>query len=275
MGRKNEDEKNILPIIIDALVLIGGAFGSVLFNDNIFLLIFCSVTCIVLVALLTKEFKMIGFVIGIVISCVLMFWILPTHKKPDDKREEKVSRDVVHGTLELDVEELIMGYRDINGNSDITSKVAINEMLCDEISLNCVDYDIVISDYMIKNEKIVFDNIPVGTYDILLQIDGFSKYKSDIKLKENELSDGIWKREICVQKDSEYKEFEVIISDREGDVLDNYKCDLDIYGTEHQLKDMISDSDGKLPYTFKLPIDSRFELKLYYEDDETYTSILL
>ena len=86
--------------------------------------------------------------------------------------------------------------------------------------------------------KDYFENIPVGTYDILLQIDGFSKYKSDIKLRENELSDGIWKREICVQKDSEYKEFEVIISDREGDVLENYKCDLDIYGTEHQLKDM-------------------------------------
>ena len=219
-----------------------------------------------------KEYGYVGAIIGVLISIFLM--VLMIHqilKKPIDEFSDKISKDATLGNLEVSVEELIVGYNDESGNKKITSDIDITKELCEAVVLNCIDYDIVLENYKIHENKIEFSNIPVGTYDIKIKLKGFSQYSGTIKLKENELINNIWDRKICVQSDSEYKDFEVIILDNDNEILKGYTCDFSVLDTNYEIKDIISNSDGKLPYTFSMPINLGFLITLHY-DDETYES---
>ncbi len=272
MGNNQNDRRSIWLILFDVIALITATFGSILSSYKILSLILGIITCIILVALLVKEYSYVGAIIGVLISIFLM--VLMIHqilKKPIDEFSDKISEDATLGNLEVSVEELIVGYNDESGNKKITSDIDITKELCEAVVLNCIDYDIVLENYKIHENKIEFSNIPVGTYDIKIKLKGFSQYSGTIKLKENELTDNIWDRKICVQSDSEYKDFEVIILDNDNEILKGYTCDFSVLDTNYEIKDIISNSDGKLPYTFSMPINLGFLITLHY-DDETYES---
>ncbi len=272
MGSNQNDRRSIWLILFDVIALITATFGSILSSYKILSLILGIITCIVLVALLAKKYSYVGAVIGVLISIILM--VLMVHqifKKPIDEFSDKISEDAILGNLEVSVEELIVGYNDESGSKKITSDIDITKELCEEVVLNCIDYDVVLENYKIHESKIEFSNIPVGTYDIKIKLKGFSQYSGTIKLKENELTDNIWNRKICVQSDSEYKDFEVIIFDNDNEILKGYTCDFSVPDTNYEILDIISNSDGKLPYTFSMPINLKFQITLHY-DDETYES---
>ncbi len=272
MGNNQNDRRSIWLILFDVIALITATFGSILSSYKILSLILGIITCIILVALLAKEYSYVGAIIGALISIILM--LLMIHQilnKPINEFSDKISEDATLGNLEVSVEELIVGYNDESGNKKITSDIDITKELCEKVVLNCIDYDIVLENYEIHESKIEFSNIPVGTYDIKIKLKGFSQYSGTIKLKENELTDNMWNRKICVQSDSEYRDFEVIILDNENEILKGYTCDFSVLDTNFEIRDIISNSDGKLPYTFSMPINLRFQITLHY-DDKIYES---
>ena len=272
MENNQNDRRSIWLILFDAIALITATFGSILSSYKILSLVLGIVTCLILVALLAKEYSYVGAVIGVLISIFLMaLMIHQILKKPIDEFSDKISEDATLGNIEISVEELIVGYNDERGNKKITSDIYITKEICQEVVLNCIDYDVVLENYKIQDGKIEFSNIPVGTYDIKIKLEGFSQYSGTIKLRENELSNDIWNRKICVQSDNEYKDFEIIISDNDNEVLKGYNCDFSVLNTDYKIMDIISNSDGRLPYTFSMPINLEFQLTLHY-NDEIYVS---
>lgn len=265
------NRRSLVLIGLDVLALITATFGSILTHYKVIALVLGIVTCLILIALLAKEFGAIGAAIGVVVSIFLMvLMIMQVFKAPPDEFSDKISEDTKVGTLELDTEELIVGYNDSNGNNKITSSINIDKEMCNDIILKSVDYDVVLEKYKIQDGKLVFSNIPVGTYDMKIQVEGFSLYSGTIKLKESELSEGVWNKSICLQSDSDYKELQIIISDGDGEILKGEKCDFRVLDTDYIIKDIVSDEEGKLPYTFSLPSDLEFQITLLY-NEETYS----
>ena len=259
-------------IIFDIITLIMSTFGTIVSNYKIIYLIIAIVTCIILIALLFKNYKYIGAIIGIAISVLLMFLMISQIlNSPAIEFSDKIDENTSLGNMELNLEELIVEYSNENGNQRIMSNISVTEEICEEIILKSIDYDTITENYKIQSNKIIFNNIPVGTYDIKIRLAGFSQYSGTIKLKENELLDGIWTKNLCIQSDSEYKNFQIIITDRYNNPLKDYLCDFNILDTDYEIENLRSDSEGKLPYTFYMPIDKEFQLTLYYDNDETYT----
>ena len=124
MGDNQNDRRSIWLILFDIIALITAAFGSVLSSYKILSLILGIITCIILVALLVKEYSYVGAIIGVLVSVFLM--LLMIHqilKKPIDEFSDKISEDAILGNLEVNVEELIVGYNDESGNKKITSDI--------------------------------------------------------------------------------------------------------------------------------------------------------
>lgn len=273
MGNSQENRRSILPIVLDALALITATFGSILSSYKILALVLGIITCIILIALLAKEFGTGGIIVGVLISIVLMILMsMQVLKATPDEFSDKISEDTKLGSLEISVEELVVGYRDQDGNKKITAGLNVDKDMCDNIILKSVDYDVVLEKYKVQDGKIIFSNIPVGTYDMRIQLNGFSLYSGTIKLKESDLSEEIWSKTVCVQSDNDYKELEVIITDSEGALIKGHKCDFSVIGTDYEIKDMVSDTEGKLPYVFNMPSDMEFQLTLHYDNEETYTN---
>lgn len=274
MGNNQNQHRNYIPIGAEVVGLIGTAFGVLNTSYKVFWLIFGVVTCLILIASLTKEFGIGGVIGGIVISIILMvLMIMQIMKSPPAVFSDKIDEKTKIGTLELNTEELIVGYSDSNGNNRISSKIDIEKDICDEIILKSIDYDVVLKDFKIQDGKLVFSNIPAGTYDLRIQLDGFSLYSGTIKLKESELEENIWRKTIVVQNENDYKEFRIIIANREGQALKKQRCDFSISNTDYIIKDIVSDSEGQLPYTFILPSNLEFQVKAYYNEeifDEEY-----
>lgn len=264
------NRKSILFIAIDVIALITATFGTYIFKNKIPTLILGIATCIILIALLSKAFKLGGAIIGILISVFLMSMMInQVMNTPTEKFSDKISENTKVGDMEISIEELVVGYRDNNGTQQITSDISVTSELCDDIVFNSIDYDVVLDKYEVKEGKIVFYNIPAGTYDIKIQLKGFSQYSGTLKLKESELLSGVWYKTICLQSENEYKDFQIVISDGDDNILKGYKCDFNILDTNYDIKDIVSDSEGKLPYTFSVPIDLDFQMVLHY-DNETY-----
>lgn len=273
MGRNQSNRRSILPLFLDGLALITATFGSILSNYKILSLVLGIITCIILIALLAKELGAGGIVIGILISIGLMIlMIMQVLKAPADGFSDKISGDTKLGSLELCVEELVVGYRDKDGNKKITAELNVEKNMCDSIILKSIDYDIVLEKYKVQDGKIVFSNIPAGTYDVRIQLNDFSLYSGTIKLKESDLSNNIWRKTVCVQADNDYKEMQIIITDSDGALIKGYKCDFNVLGTEYEIKDIVSDADGKLPYVFSMPSNVEFQLTLHYDNEKTYTN---
>lgn len=272
MENGHNNQRNYVVICVDVLALITATFGAILTRYKVSMLVLGIVTCLILIALLAKDFGIGGAVIGIVISIVLMaLMIMQVSEAPVEEFSDKITEDTKIGILELQTKELIMGYSDLNGNNKITTDININEDICKSIVLKSLDYDVVLEEYKVQDGKLVFPNIPVGTYELRIQLDGFSLYSGTIKLKESELEEDVWNETICLQSDNDYKEFQIIITDKEGESLKGQKCDFNILNTEYLVKDIVSDDEGKLPYTFNLPSNLEFQVTLFY-DEETYTN---
>lgn len=270
MSNGQNNRRNYVPICLDVLALIMTTFGSILTRYKVIALVVGIVTCLILIALLAKEFGVCGTVGGILVSIVLMaFMIMQVCKAPSDEFIDKIAENTKIGTLELHAEELMMEYIDSNGNNKITSVVNIDKNMCDSIVIKSIDYDVVLEEYKVQDGKLIFSNIPVGTYDIRVQLEGFSLYSGTMKLKESELEENIWNKTINLQSDNDYKEFQVVITDGEGEILKDQKCDFSVLNTDYIVEDIVSDEDGKLPYTFKLPSNLEFQVVLYY-DKEIY-----
>lgn len=270
MRNGQNNRKNYVPIGLDVLALIMTTFGSILTRYKVIALVVGIVTCLILIALLAKEFGIRGTVAGILVSIALMILMInQVYKAPSNNFDDKIAEDTKMGTLKLRAEELIVEYNDSNGNNKITSAVNINKDMCDNVVLKSLDYDVVLEKYKVQDGNLIFSHIPVGTYDIRIQLDGFSLYSGTMKLKEGELEEGLWNKTINLQSDNDYKEFKVVITDREGETLKEQKCDFSVLNTDYIVKDIISDEEGNLPYTFKLPSDLEFQVALYY-DGETY-----
>lgn len=268
MEKRNSGKNGIIAIIVDSIALITASFGSVISNFKIPALILGIITCIILIILLAKAYKIIGAIVGIVISVILMaLMVIQVLISPSTGFSDKIDENTKIGTLELSAEELLMEYNSDDGSQRITSELIISDDLCEKVVLNSVDYDVSVQKYDLREGKIMFSDLPVGTYEIRLQLKGHSLYSGTFKLKENELSNGIWEKSVCIQTDEEYKEFEIMVADNEGEALKNYRCDLNISNTEYGIKNMISDEEGKLPYVFNMPNNLSFDLNLAYEDE--------
>lgn len=268
MKKEKNDKRNIWPIAFDAITLIMATFGTFLFDCKILLLIVGGATCIILVKLLKSEFGKSGVILGGLISVILMgLMIFQIFEKSKDDFFDKVDEDVVFGNIEIDMEELIVEYGDEYENKKITSQIVVTEEICESVVLKCVDYDVVLEEYKIKDGKIEFLNIPVGVYDIEIELKGFSRYSGVVKLKEGELSNGVWNKTFCVHSDGDYKDFEIVILDSNSEILKGYSCDFCVLNTECEIKAILSDSEGKLPYKFRVPINSEIQLTLHYGDE--------
>lgn len=270
MGKSQKNRRNYVPLCLDVFALVMTTFGSILTRHKVIALLIGIVTCIILIALLAKEFGVVGTLTGILVSILLMvLMVVQVYKAPSDEFVDKITEDTKIGTLKLCAEELIMGYYNSNGNNNITSAVKTDKDMCENIVLKSVDYDVVLEEYKVQDGNVVFSNIPIGTYDIRIQLAGFSLYSGTMKLKESELEENIWNKTITLQSDNDYKEFQVIITDSEGEILKEKKCDFSVLNTDYIVKDLVSDEEGKLPYTFILPSNLEFQVELYY-DKETY-----
>lgn len=268
MEKRNSGKNGIIAIIVDSIALITASFGSVISNFKIPALILGIITCIILIILLAKAYKIIGAIVGIVISVILMaLMVIQVLISPSTGFSDKIDENTKIGTLELSAEELLMEYNSDDGSQRITSELIISDDLCEKVVLNSVDYDVSVQKYDLREGKIMFSDLPVGTYEIRLQLKGHSLYSGTFKLKENELSNGIWEKSVCIQTDEEYKEFEIMVADSEGEALKNYRCDLNISNTEYGIRNMVSDEEGKLPYVFNMPNNLSFDLNLAYEDE--------
>ena len=184
---------------------------------KVFWLLLGIVVCFTFSVSLAKNFGTTGGIIGVGISIALMgMLIIQLQDSSSAGFSDKIDSDTKIGTMELNVEELIVGYSGPDGNNRISSKINIEKDICDEIILKSIDYDVVLEEFKIKDGKLVFSNLPVGTYDLKIQLDGFSLYSGTIKLKESELDEDIWRKTIVVQNENDYKEFHIIIADGEG-----------------------------------------------------------
>lgn len=270
MGNKKKQQRNYVSIVAESLGLISVAFGGLYMKYKVFWLLLGIVVCFTFSVSFAKNFGTIGGIIGVGISIALMgMLIIQLQDSSSAGFSDKIDSDTKIGTMELNVEELIVGYSGPDGNNRISSKINIEKDICDEIILKSIDYDVVLEEFKIKDGKLVFSNLPVGTYDLKIQLDGFSLYSGTIKLKESELDEDIWRKTIVVQNENDYKEFHIIIADGEGQALKKQRCDFSIPNTEYIIKDIISDSEGQLPYTFILPSNLEIQVKVYY-NEETY-----
>lgn len=294
MGNNKKGRTDGYSFVVENIELILGTFSTYIFNYIFPSMVMGIITCILLIVLWTRRWRVKGAVRGIVLSIMLMsimiFYFHETSqpesvdeslvegstdmgrndKNSSTESQSENTKDIKRGTLVLSIEELIMEYKDQDGTKKMTSNIPISEEICENIFLRCIDYDIALKKYEIKNGEIWFSDVPVGTYDIKIQLKNFSLCSGTIKLKENELDGNVWNKSICVQSDEQYKEFEIVISDSDGQLLDNYKCDLKIVDTEYEVKNIVSTSEGKLPYIFNMPNDLKIQLTLYYDEDETY-----
>lgn len=82
-------------------------------------------------------------IIGMAISVGLMgYAISQMLTVPVDTSSDMLSEDTRMGDLELEIEELIVGYRDQDGNKKITAKIDVDKNMCESIALKNLDYDI-------------------------------------------------------------------------------------------------------------------------------------
>lgn len=264
------NQKSYVAIYMDVLALIMTTFGSILTQYKVIALLIGIITCLILIRLLAKEFGICGVVAGSCVSVILMaLMIAQVHKIPSNELEDKIAEDTKMGTLELHTEEVMVEYNDSNGKNKITSDININKNICNSVSLKSVDYDVVLEKYKVQDGNLIFSNIPAGTYDIRIQLEGFSLYSGTMKLRKSELKKNFWHKTINLQSDNDYKEFQILITDSKGEALKEQKCDFQVLNTDYIIKDIISDEKGKLPYTFKLPDNLKFQVNLYY-NKKTY-----
>lgn len=151
----------------------------------------------------------------------------------------------------------------------MTDQVLIEQNLCQTVTIYSINDNKLIDGYGIKNNNIVFYDIPAGTYEIKIQLKGYSLYSGTITLKDDGASEDGWYEKIYIGQDVEYRDVEIILHDGEGNNLNEQMCDLMIVGTNYIVENLVSNLEGKLPYIFRMPINLEVQINLYYEE-ETY-----
>ena len=94
MRNGQNNRKNYVPIGLDVLALIMTTFGSILTRYKVIALVVGIVTCLILIALLAKEFGIRGTVAGILVSIALMILMInQVYKAPSNNFDDKIAED--------------------------------------------------------------------------------------------------------------------------------------------------------------------------------------
>lgn len=266
--KKNNNVTSDILLAVDILGIITAGFGSVIGQFKILWFSISFISCILLIGLLWTKYKGQGAVIGVIVSAILLgFTTYSLFNSNNSKFSDKIDENTPIGNLRITSEEILAKYSNSDGANYLTNSFEIEKDLCEKILLKSIDYDVVVDDYELSEGRLIFENIPVGTYEIQIKLDGYSLFSETIKLKESDLIDQYWDKNFYLQTDKDYKQFNIRVFDNENELLSKYNCDFILNKYNKSIDGILSNENGELPYTFLIPDESEFDVVLHYGDD--------
>ncbi len=176
--------------------------------------------------------------------------------------QNEIPENVERAELEIDLSKMLLKYSDDHGIKELKTEIN-DELVPEEIKFESYDYDVTIDDWKMEDGKVIISGVPVGNCGIELKFENYDLISEKCKLNKKDLENGKWKKELILQEEGDYKNFEIQLVDSYGNSLSEKRCDIYVDGYNDKITDAVTDSDGKITYSFTGKIDDIICLVLY------------
>lgn len=185
----------------------------------------------------------------------------------DVQPEHTIPEGVELGKLELEFEDFILSYTDAQKTGSITDSIK-NELIAETITYESYDYDQKLDEYKLENNILTFEGIPSGHCAINIKFENYNLISEGFTLNKKDMQDGIWKKRITLQEETDYSSFSLKILDQLGKSLSGNAGDVQLESIPEKITDIPIGEDGKLPYEFYCKADSSITLILHNDGND-------
>mgnify|MGYP000317565468 CR=1 FL=1 len=269
----NKEKSKKLHAIITIFSYLTCVLWNSFFSDTIITYVLWGIATIVVIYLFYLDFGKRGCFIGTLI-CFLLIGVTYFYLNKDGKKANSIIKNADKGDIYINLNKIDLEY----GNSHLATKIVFNKDSVKKFSLVNSDKKATIYNYQVKNNCIVVRNVPKGNYNLTLSLLDYKDYTDSISFSNKEKSNGKWKLNLFLQSNVEYKNFNVFIRDSANNLIRDAQCTLQI-NNDKEVKNIKSNSTGKLPYTLVAPIDTEVKVTMAYEGtkyskDKEYYNLL-
>lgn len=250
---------NVLPVFADIPIV------------RIVIIVICSVWAFIAACISLKNgYKVAGLLAAVAICVVGVGLTLYSDSKKDAEAlagaqsEHTIPEDVELGKLELEFEDFILSYSDTQKTGSITDSIR-NELIAETVTYESYDYDVKIDNYNLENNILTFEGIPSGHGAINIKFENYNLVSEGFTLNRKDMQDGIWKKEIVLQEETDYTSFSFEILDQLGKPLSGSTCDVQVEDISAEITHALIGEDGKLPYEFYCKANTSIVLILHNE----------
>lgn len=202
----------------------------------------------------------------IALTCILLC-IAINLKVPKDEAN-KIPSDIELETLEINLKQQYLKYSDSQGNKQLKGEIT-ETLEIESIRFESYTYDAILDNYKLEGNKLFFYDIPAGDCSIDVKFENYDAISDKVKLYKKDLSDKKWTRELVLQPEGDYKNFNIKIVDKEYRPLTNKQCNIAVSGLTEQIENIVTGNNGEIPYDFTCNADKQLNV-IYHADGSDY-----
>lgn len=227
-------------------------------------LIICFILPINIIVALFKDKRITkkNVVITIIIIIICSMLIVVGEKRSE---QNEIPENVERAELQIELSKLVLKYGDEHGIGELTAGIS-DDLVPEVIKFESYDYDVTINDYKIEDGKLIINQVPVGNCGIELKFQNYDLISEKYKLNKKDLKNGKWIKNIALQEEGDYKNFQIQLVDLKGNFLEEKRCDIYVDGYNDKITDMVTDEYGKIAYKFTCKVDNILYLILHVEE---------
>ena len=227
-------------------------------------MIICFILPINIIIALFKDKRITkkNVVITIIIIIICSILIVVGEKRSE---QNEIPENVERAELQIELSKLVLKYGDEHGIGELTAGIS-DDLVPEVIKFESYDYDVTINDYKIEDGKLIINQVPVGNCGIELKFQNYDLISEKYKLNKKDLKNGKWIKNIALQEEGNYKNFQIQLVDLKGNFLEEKRCDIYVDGYNDKITDMVTDEYGKIAYKFTCKVDNILYLILHVEE---------
>lgn len=206
---------------------------------------------------------------GMFLICVVVLFIniviLAVNIRSVDKKQ--LPEEVDTYEVRLNFEEVEMKFWNDSDSKNVL--LPVNSGLDIEYAkIEALDYDVLIEDIRMNGNTMVISGVPSGNIGINIKFKEYDQYAVNAKFNKKDLQDGKWEKDIYIEKECDYGQYNVSVVDKAGNGFANSQVDLWVNDDRENRSNFVTNSSGKIPYVFSCPTDSIMRIILYIDDKQ-------
>ena len=174
--------------------------------------------------------------------------------------------------LQLNFKEVEFKYWDDSETKNVLLPIS-SELDIEYIKLEAFDYDVIIDDTKMDGNTMIVSGVPSGNIGISIKFKGYDQYSANVKFNKKDLEDDKWEKDIYIEKECDYEQYEVSFIDQAGNSFGNSWVDLWVNDDNVNSLRFVTDKSGKIPYTFSCPTNDVMKAVLHIDNEQYEMSV--